>query len=127
MYTELRRETLHDFLRDVCSTRALANRADVDVDRFATLLTGMFRNPADFMLGCWQYSLSLQQQVWERSFLPSAETPSTLSLVEWSETVRKGMAPFLQLFEAPPRAQEATAGTVGEIHGSLERGPGTDA
>src|SRR5207244_2194738 len=112
--------SLYDFLRNASSTRALANRADVDVDRFATPWTDMLHNPADFMLACWQYALSVQQQVWERSLPSSSPKPSSPSLVDWTETFREQTDPFLQLFEAPPSQQRATGKSVGEARDILQ-------
>jgi hypothetical protein len=91
IYSELKPDTLRDFLQSACSTRALLGRADVDADRFATLLAGMVRNPIDFMLGSWQYMASLQQQLAEQlgPFGMTAVHPAFLKMIEaWRQNLR---------------------------------------
>src|SRR5258707_920285 len=60
IYEEVMPDDLHDFLRRACSVRALADRADVDGDRLATLLVGMSRDPVDFGLDARAYLITLQ-------------------------------------------------------------------
>lgn len=60
------RAGLRQFLKERTSTKALADRADVDVDRLGALLAGATRNPWDFALGSTQYALALQQEFLSR-------------------------------------------------------------
>jgi len=64
LYTALTPGTLRSFLEDTCSTRALAGRADVDVERMASLMAGAMNNPVEFWVGCLQYFVGFQQQLW---------------------------------------------------------------
>jgi len=66
IYQELTPGNLEDFLRRACSTRALADRADVDVDRLALLLAGMSRDPVNFTFDAWAYLTALQHQFWSQ-------------------------------------------------------------
>src|SRR5262249_43550701 len=66
IYEALTPRNLADFLRRACSTRALADRADVDVDRLATLLAGMSRDPVNFTFDAWAYVMALQHQFWSQ-------------------------------------------------------------
>jgi hypothetical protein len=108
IYTELKPDTLHDFLRNACSTRALMGRADVDADRFATLLAGLSRNPIDFTLGWWQYMASLQQQIGEHfaGFGMPAVHPAFLEMIEaWRQSLKS--------FEiAMPQGRSQSFGTM---------------
>jgi hypothetical protein len=94
IYEELNPDNLRAFLLRACSTRALADRADVDVDRVATLLAGMSRDPVNFALDAWFYLITLQQQFWSRfpggvasGFSgPGVQPPAAL----WGDVIRAG-------------------------------------
>jgi hypothetical protein len=70
------RRSLRPFLDERTSTRALADRADVDVDRLGAMLAGAMRNPLDFALGSTQYALALQQEFWHRAGFPTTQAMS---------------------------------------------------
>jgi len=96
IYDELTPDNLHDFLRRACSTRALADRADVDGDRLATLLVGMTRDPVNFAFDAWAYLISLQREL--STYLP-AGSPAGI---------------------APPAAQSADAFWHGAMQANAE-------
>lgn len=54
-YEKVTDDTLGAFLARATSPAMLANRRDVDVDRFITMLTSAMNNPAAFHVGCLQY------------------------------------------------------------------------
>jgi hypothetical protein len=64
MYECVDDESLPEFLRRSVSTTMLLNRADVDVDRFMTLMSGALRDPADFWFGCLQYATGVVRELW---------------------------------------------------------------
>jgi hypothetical protein len=64
MYRLIDRNGLQSFICESTSTRALADRADVDIDRLSALLPGAFRNPIEFWVSCMQYAVSLQRELW---------------------------------------------------------------
>ena len=70
IYEEVTPDNLHDFLGRACSVRALADRADVDGDRLATLLVGMSRDPVNFAFDAWAYLITLQRELWR--YLPAS-------------------------------------------------------
>jgi hypothetical protein len=64
MYEPVDRDGLEAFVRRCVSTRALADRADVEVDRIQALVAGALRNPPEFAAGCMQYTVSLYREAW---------------------------------------------------------------
>lgn len=117
IYEELTAATLHDFLQRACSTRALADRADVDVDRVATLLSGLSRDPVNFTLDAWTYLLALQQQFLRRRAGDGAVGIVGPGLQQWqamwdaamraSEDFRALMQPFAAAMRPPAAMQDA--------------------
>ena len=61
--------TLADFLHRAASIDTLANRSDVDVDRFMTLLTAACRNPLAFQFGWAKYMLGMARPFLEGNAL----------------------------------------------------------
>lgn len=120
IYQELTPRNLEDFLRRACSTRALADRADVDVDRLATLLAGMSRDPVNFAFDAWAYMMALQRQFWSQ--LPGgvgagAVGPSPQpfeafmrAAMQAGETLRNQMQPFAKAMQPPASVQREEEG-----------------
>jgi hypothetical protein len=112
VYEELRPETLRDFLRGACSTRALADRADVDVDRLATLLTAKSRDPVNFTLDAWAYLTALQRQFWSRwpAVFPALGPAGRPPEAPWAAMKAAGgfrdlWQPFAEAMKPPERLQ----------------------
>jgi hypothetical protein len=111
IYEELTPGSLRDFLQQACSTRALADRADVDVDRLATLFAGMSRDPVNFTLDAWAYTVTLQQQFWSRiagrSLGPGAQQPEAMweAAMKAGEILRGALQPFAAAARPPAGAQ----------------------
>ena len=103
IYTELRPETLKRFLTDACSTRGLSDRADVDVDRFASLMGGMLRDTLNVTIDAWQFWVSYQQQFW-KAFAP---VPSADTFIRMSEDFRITLTPWAQMMRIPSNVADA--------------------
>lgn len=93
-------------LRERCSTRALANRADVDADRAAALAAGALRNPLAFWIGLWEWAVSVQMEAWRGAGLPAA--PPSAAQAALAEMRR-----LAEAFDAPPGLHGATDAFVG--------------
>jgi hypothetical protein len=103
LYSGLTLKTLKPFIEEACSTHALSDRTDVDVDRLAALWAGALRNPFDFGVGCLQYFISLQQELWKAlppglpgskwPILDSGQTPVD-GLLRWLEQLRHAVTTF---------------------------------
>jgi hypothetical protein len=87
MYERVDEASLADFLRRTVSNTALLNRADVDVDRWMTLLSGAMRNPLDFYLGCLQYATGVAQQM--TGGQGGAQQPFVAQLEQWLGELRR--------------------------------------
>jgi len=99
IYTELTPATLESFLRYVRSPRALSDRADVDVDRWANLVSGTMRDPVNASIDAWQFWISYQQAFWSRAFgvsVPDVGQP----LLGFAEAVRTALAPLAEMMRS---------------------------
>jgi hypothetical protein len=63
MYRDLSESELREFLSDRTSARALTDRADVDLDRITSFMSGAMRNPVGFYLGLMHYGATRQMQL----------------------------------------------------------------
>ena len=93
IYTELTPATLESFLRYASSPRALSDRADVDIDRWANLIAGIMRDPVNVWIDAWQFWVSYQQAFWSRAFrisVPDVSPP----LLGFAEAMRTALAPL---------------------------------
>lgn len=63
MYKNISVGELKDFLVDLTSQRTLVDRTDVDLDRLTSLVSGAIQNPVGFYIGCFQYAVALQSQL----------------------------------------------------------------
>jgi hypothetical protein len=81
----------------------LADRADVDIDRFATLLAGALRNPLEFSVGCMQYGFGVQKALWDQAagLFGSGFDPFA-SVLQFLSASRE----ITRVFEAPRSTQE---------------------
>ena len=110
MYELVDRDNLESFIRRCASTRALADRADVDVDRAAALMAGALRNPAEFAAGCMQYAVSMQREVWSNVLPASAAGLAPLTALEQAFGALRD---FAGRFEAPRHLHAVTDESVG--------------
>jgi hypothetical protein len=118
LYSELDLDTLKPFIEKACSTRALSDRSDVDVDRLTALWAGAWRNPVEFGLGCMQYSVSLGRELQNvcastplapRSPMLSSRQDWTDGFLRWLDQLRDAAG----IFEVPRPAQAHIDGSVG--------------
>lgn len=93
IYSELKPATLGAFLRYAHSPRALSDRADVDIDRWANLVAGVMRDPVNVSIDAWQFWISYQQALWRRALkLPGPDLAGPL--LGMSEMMRTALAPW---------------------------------
>jgi hypothetical protein len=118
IYTGLTPDTLHRFVSEAASTRALSNRADVDVDRFAALMAGAMRNPIDFSIGSIQYVVSLQHELWRQSIRQASPTQSGAEALNGLKDILHVWREFAEAFEAPRALHPATDEIVGGLRGA---------
>jgi hypothetical protein len=106
IYTELKTAKLEGFLQYVRSPRALADRADVDIDRWANLVAGIIRDPLNIAIDACQFWICYQQAFWSRAFgisVPNVSEP----LLSFAEAVRTSLAPLAAMIRpASPSASE---------------------
>lgn len=114
MYEQVDDKTLPDFLHRNTSTTALLNRADVDVDRFMTLLIGATRNPIDFYLGCTQYYLGISDEFFRRLGLSS----KTRSLPSGLPTIQEFLGTMRRMAPAP-KVPDVRASVVDPVSDEL--------
>jgi len=99
IYTELKPGTLERFLEYARSPRALSDRADVDIDRWANLVAGIMRDPVNASIDTWQFWLSYQQTFWNHASRMSAPGVSQ-PMLSFSEAVRTALAPLAGMMQA---------------------------
>jgi MTH538 TIR-like domain (DUF1863) len=93
IYSELKPATLESFLQYAHSPRALSDRADVDIDRWANLFAGLMRDPINFSIDASQFWISYQQAFWRRALgIPSPDL--TRPLLDFTEIMRAALAPM---------------------------------
>lgn len=63
MYRSVSVNELQELLVDLASQRTLVDRADVDLDRLTSLMSGAIQNPIGFYIGCFQYAVALHSQM----------------------------------------------------------------
>jgi hypothetical protein len=125
IYEELTAANLRDFLQRACSTRALADRADVDVDRVATLLAGLSRDPVNFTLDAWTYLIALQQQFLRRLAGGGAAGIVAPGLQQWQamwDTAMRageGFRGLVQPFAAAMRPPAAMRDTLQDVTAAM--------
>jgi hypothetical protein len=130
IYRGLTSADLREFLADACSTRALADRADVDVDRAASLLAGMSRDPINFMIDAWDYLIAFQQQCWTRGVTgfpqpagssgrrePDGPLPADSELwrvaMRMNAGMREMMQPFADAMKPSPHLRQLSDAATG--------------
>jgi TIR domain len=96
IYSELKPATLESFLQYVRSPRALADRADVDIDRWANLVAGIMRDPVNVSIDALQFWISYQQAFWRRA-LGISGLDLTEPLLGFTEMVRTAVAPLSRM------------------------------
>jgi hypothetical protein len=121
LYSGLTPVTLKSFIEAACSTRALSDRSDVDVDRLAALWAGAQRNPIEFGLGCMQYFVSLQSELWKALYasaplgtkwpIPSNGQDGIDGLLRLLNQLREAA----RIFEVPRPAQVSIDTSVGSV------------
>ncbi|HEY2245873.1 MAG TPA: TIR domain-containing protein [Bradyrhizobium sp.] len=67
IYSELTPDTLAGFLDYARSPRALSDRADVDIDRWANLVAGTLRDPVNASIDAMQFWIAYQQALLNRA------------------------------------------------------------
>lgn len=78
------------------SPRALADRADVDIDRWANLVAGIMRDPVNVSIDALQFWISYQQAFWRRA-LGISGLDLTVPLLGFTEIVRTAVAPLSRM------------------------------
>jgi hypothetical protein len=98
IYSELEPATLENFLQYVRSPRALSDRADVDIDRWANLVAGMMRDPVNVSIDALQFWISYQQAFWARALgMPGPDLSQPLLAL--TEMARAAVAPFGRMMQ----------------------------
>ncbi len=93
IYSELKPATLESFLQYVRSPRALSDRADVDIDRWANLVAGAMRDPVNVSIDALQFWISYQQAFWSRALgVPGLDLSQPM--LGFTEVVRTAVAPL---------------------------------
>jgi hypothetical protein len=98
IYSELTPATLEGFLNDVRSPRALSDRADVDIDRWANLAAGMMRDPVNVSIDALQFWMSYQQAFWQRA-LGTSGLDLDQSLLGLTEAMCRAAAPLARMMQ----------------------------
>jgi hypothetical protein len=97
IYTELTPETLESFLQYARSPRALSDRADVDLDRWANLVAGTLRDPVNTSIDAMQYWIAYQQGLLNRT-MPGLEFGKPLLAL--TEVMRTALGPLGRMMPA---------------------------
>ncbi len=133
IYEEVTPDNLHDFLRRACSTRALADRADVDGDRLATMLIGMSRDPLNFAFDAWAYLIALQQE-FSRQLSggmaglgrPGAASPEAFwgAALQANDSLRRALQPVADMMKLPDRLRGEMEAMIAEAREGHEKAIG---
>jgi hypothetical protein len=98
IYTELTPKTLEGLLQHVRSPRALSDRADVDIDRWANLVAGIMRDPVNVSIDAMQFWISYQQVFWGSAPWAS-DLDFSQPLIGFIEATRTAMAPLGRMMQ----------------------------
>ncbi len=102
MYEHVTDRSLPEFLRRATSMETLANRSEVDVDRFMTLAASAIQNPVAFNLGCIQYVLGTLRPMSKVNPFLSAQLDGVLGgLIAMRSSSEAAAAPLVKVNAAP--------------------------
>jgi hypothetical protein len=130
IYTELTPDTLESFLQYARSPRALSDRADVDIDRWANLVAGTLRDPVNASIDALQFWIAYQQALLDRAAgSPGLDLGQPLRA--FTETMRTALGPLSKMmasalsrgFDAPTE-EGARASHVAEETSRVPHHPG---
>jgi hypothetical protein len=99
IYSELTPATLEGFLQYARSPRALSDRADVDIDRWANLVAGTLRDPVNASIDAMQFWIAYQQAFWSRA-AGGAGPDLAQSLLAFTEAMRTALEPLGKMMPA---------------------------